>query len=506
MSNPCLQIIVRSTSSADVTRDCDCACNGSVAVDLPAEIKAVPKLYPEQHQWTTSTNLHSFSIDPEYSIYYLSESLAGPVSIAVLNSQAQALLAAFYPCMTRMNYDHMVDLFGHNAVEHAVETLALLGFIRSSEYITAVDRSAPAQLASWIHVTDRCNLACQYCYLPHHPRDMSYVTGKEILRRIFGATEKYGFQSVKLKYAGGEPFLRLDLIMKLQSLAEKLATDTGKRLDAVVLTNGTLINKRNLEMLRQAGLRLMISVDEPAYGGPDQRSFSHGGGSAAKVLANIDLALEYGFYPEISITVTKGSLHSLPRLMEWVLSRKLKFGLNFVRPTGCSSVDDEMSLDSGSLAEFSEVFRVIEENLPEHSLLSSLIDRANLAVSHTRPCGVGDNYLVFDTDGNVAKCQMALKEAVAKVSDNNIVETIRSSKVSVQNVSVLDKPGCRSCRWRYVCAGGCPLAAFKSSGTYQSRSPYCELYQILLPQAIRLEGLRLLKFEAQQPVDFGASF
>ena len=65
----------------------------------------------------------------------------------------------------------------------------------------------------------------------------------------------------------------------------------------------------------------------------------------------------------------------------------------------------------------------------------------------------------------------------------------------MQNPPVDEKTGCRECPWRYACAGGCPLRTHFSGGRYDQRSPYCAIYQALFPAALRLEGLRMLKYE-----------
>jgi hypothetical protein len=58
----------------------------------------------------------------------------------------------------------------------------------------------------------------------------------------------------------------------------------------------------------------------------------------------------------------------------------------------------------------------------------------------------------------------------------------------------VEKEGCRDCTWRYWCSGGCAVATFKATGRYDIKSPNCNIYKAIYPQALRLEGLRLLKY------------
>lgn len=48
--------------------------------------------------------------------------------------------------------------------------------------------------------------------------------------------------------------------------------------------------------------------------------------------------------------------------------------------------------------------------------------------------------------------------------------------------------------WRYWCAGGCPVATFAATGRYDVKSPNCGIYKAIYPEALKLEGLRLLKY------------
>jgi uncharacterized protein len=60
---------------------------------------------------------------------------------------------------------------------------------------------------------------------------------------------------------------------------------------------------------------------------------------------------------------------------------------------------------------------------------------------------------------------------------------------------VIEKEGCKTCEWKNWCAGGCPLATHRATGRYDVKSPNCNIYKALFPEALRLEGLRLLKYQ-----------
>ncbi len=357
-------------------------------------------------------------------------------------------------------------------------------------------------LTSWLHITDHCNLRCSYCYLPHRKQDMSDKTGKTGIAATFRSAIKHNYRQVKLKYAGGEPLLRFLLITELHLYAQQLAEQHELLLDGVILSNGTLLTTKIIHVIQKLGLRLMISLDGLGRFHDQQRAYANGRGSADDVLRSIELALEYALIPDISITVSGQNIEGLPELIGWILERDLPFSLNFYRDHDNSqlatrpfdSAQDDSQLETEkTIAGMLAAYKVIGANLPRRSLLTSLTDRANLAVPHLRPCSAGQSYLVFDTQGKVAKCQMQMDKLVTTTDAADPLSAIRADTTGIQNYSVEEKAECRDCQWNYWCAGSCPLTAFRATGRYDAKSPNCEVYKALFPEIIRLEGLRLMK-------------
>lgn len=102
--------------------------------------------------------------------------------------------------------------------------------------------------------------------------------------------------------------------------------------------------------------------------------------------------------------------------------------------------------------------------------------------------------MVFDHLGQVSKCQMQKDKPVARITDADPLGVVRTDTAGIQNLSVEEKEGCRTCEWKYWCAGGCPLTTFRATGRYDIKSPDCNIYKAIYPAAMRLEGLRLLKY------------
>jgi uncharacterized protein len=434
--------------------------------------------------------------------------------MVVIGPPGQRVLEAFAnPGTVDEARKRLMDLPRQQVME-AARQLASLGFLQPADHDCAcaseedcgcacatseedcnpVASSSP--LTAWLHLTDRCNLRCSYCYLPHVREDMSPETGRAAIDATFRSALANGFKQVKLKYAGGEPLLRFPLIVELHQYAQALAEKHGIALEGVVLSNGTLLTAEMVTTLKSLGLRLMISMDGLGQYHDAHRPYAGGRGSFADVSEAVDLALANGLTPNISVTVSSRTADGLADVMAWILERGLPFSLNFYRENELSASHEDMRLDeqkiiSGMLA----AFKVIEENLPRRPFLGGIIDRANLSVSHTHTCGVGQNYLVFDQNGQIAKCQMHIRKPITDIHVADPLAVIRADQIGIQNISVEEKEGCKTCEWKHWCAGGCPLATYRATGRYDVKSPNCNIYKALFPEALRLEGLRLLKYQ-----------
>jgi uncharacterized protein len=139
---------------------------------------------------------------------------------------------------------------------------------------------------------------------------------------------------------------------------------------------------------------------------------------------------------------------------------------------------------------------VLEANLPRRRLIDALVERSAFDAPHDYPCGAGRNYLVVDHYGRVARCQMEIEQAVTDVLAEDPLALVQRHMGGFQNTSANEKEGCRDCAWRYWCAGGCPLLTYRVTGRSDVKSPYCNVYQALYPDVLRLEALRLMKWHA----------
>lgn len=161
-----------------------------------------------------------------------------------------------------------------------------------------------------ISVTDRCNLDCVYCHNeglgdtrgPMAPQE-GELTPPE-LQRILEVLAEFDIQAVK--YTGGEPMLRSDLI--------EIIERTPDSMTASMTTNGSLLAGYAQE-LAAAGLeRINISQDAVT---PDQFTALTNSGAFQKVLDGVEAALNADLTPvKLNMVVFDRTVDQIPAMID----------------------------------------------------------------------------------------------------------------------------------------------------------------------------------------------
>lgn len=423
----------------------------------------------------------------------------GPSRLLVMDNEGKTFLDQFVGPIT---LGAILSSYAHISSERVLKILHLFlkaGIVHLRGQATVSDPflSRSEELSVWLHVTNSCNLGCDYCYLAKTGENMSEETALQAVDAIFRSVRRQHFQRLILRYAGGEASLRLNRVFAVHDYAYALAQEHSIQLRGTLLSNGVLLTTEMIEQLKGRHIGVMISLDGVGRYHDSQRPFLNGRGSFKHVDHTISRLLACDVTPNVSVTVSRRNLEGLPTLIAYLLERDLPFSLNYYRA-------NEQAIDQQAL-QFTEqemingiyaALNVIEEKLPNRSLLRSIIDKADLAFPHSYTCGVGRNYFVVDQHGGVAKCHAAIEQTVTTIHAEDPLWHVQNDRQGVQGLPVSEKAGCRSCLWRYWCTGGCPMLTYQVTGRYDVKSPNCRIYKALFPEVLRLEGLRLLRYVA----------
>ena len=467
----------------------DCACAVS---EHPVARLRLPPPAPlgDERRWVASADIAQFPVG-EFRLLF---NPLGSCGVVVVDDAALGIYNSFRTPVALADVQRTWPGPDHQ-VTGVFRRLGQLQLIHPEGLQPRPDFPPGEVLTAWLHVTNACNLRCPYCYLHKNSEQLDEPTGRAAIAAVIKSAVNHGFSAVKLKYAGGEASLNHSLVVALHRYASEQATQAGIRLYATVLSNGVRLSANLVELCKAEQIRLMISLDGLGDHHDSQRPFANGKPSFHLVERTIGELIEQGHPPHLSITITNRNISGVPDVVRFALERNLTFSLNLFRDNECAaSFDDLRYEEQAMISAILDTFTVIEEFVPPWSVLGSILDRGQLLTPRQRSCGVGEDYVVIDQHGRVAKCHMEIERTIGDVFADDPLDLVRRDRTTALNLLADEKEGCRDCTWRYWCSGGCSVATFRATGRYDVKSPNCNIYKAIYPQALRLEGLRLLKY------------
>jgi uncharacterized protein len=371
-------------------------------------------------------------------------------------------------------------------------------------------KKKPKALTVWFHISNACNLACSYCYIPKlkkavdlslmNKHFMSRETAALATKNLFEFCIQQQFTHLQIKFAGGEPTLNLERINETCELAQQLSEKYGIKVGFRILTNGVFIDNNIFQIFKKRKFGVSISIDgseechnEMRFTLPRSRIDSHlkktiKEGSWKIISANIDKLLSQGTKPYILCTITEKNYNHLFRLVEYCISKKIGFRLSPVRDRNSylkPNLKDEI------LNELIKIYEWVGNNLPSSMPIERFARFAewNLSVQKQSVCGTCKSTMSIDHEGKVASCQMRMDKPFGNINTESLTSIFDKIKESEDNKYLAypdtKSEDCSICYWKYTCAGGCPEHTRIALGTPNSPSPWCNLYQDLLPYYIR---------------------
>lgn len=173
----------------------------------------------------------------------------------------------------------------------------------------AVPRFPRAMLQRlWLYVTFDCNLSCSYCISRSDPPVRRPSLTVDGFRALVDEAVRMRFRQVAI--SGGEPFIHPDVLAMLE-----YAT---RRVNTVVLTNGTLLETPSLSELaglNRRNLTVQVSLDSAD---PQFHDSHRGRGCWDRTVRGIRLLLDLDFSVTVRATITEQSDEELVDLYQFL--------------------------------------------------------------------------------------------------------------------------------------------------------------------------------------------
>ncbi|MCJ7740641.1 radical SAM protein [Candidatus Microgenomates bacterium] len=458
-----------------------------ISLNTDLAVSSVPRFYPETYTDKVEGFLLVYAPLSEKGLVVLNKDAAFLYSLI----DGKRMLKDIWQSAQKE-----VPKIGFSVIKQTFQDFYASEIIHFGKPKTTLELSAKKikTISVWLHITNQCNLRCTYCYVRKTVEKMSPAVGKKAIDKVYRTAQKHAIEKVTLKFSGGEALLELPMILTLVKQAKSLSKKYGIETDFVVLSNGILIDEKVAKILKGNNLRVAVSLDGLKKYHDRTRIFPSGIDSFDLVIKGINNLMKAKVPFNVSITISAKNIDGIPELTRYLLDRNIHFAFNFYREN--PFVTEELEGNDKKLVErLKKAYQYLYDNPPEYPVMDSLLDRVHFSKPHLHPCGMGHSYLVINHQGELSSCQMTLEKSIGSIDDPDLMETmIKGNFVRPIGLTVLGKTPCRNCQWKYLCGGGCPLLTYQQKGRYDTSSPYCSVYKALIPEVLRIEAKRLIKY------------
>lgn len=266
--------------------------------------------------------------------------------------------------------------------------------------------------------------------------------------------------NVKIIFFGGEPMLNSQLITHLIEYGSQQSAENGKEMRFSVITNGTLMPSRMIDLFCREKVAVMVSLDGPPEVQNRLRPTVQGEKTYDRVVQNIR-ELQKGGVQQVAIQATLCS-HTLSPVE--ILDHLLSLGassvsIQYMQPTSdCrytwweSDISTMMKYQE-ELADYFFYNLLQGRILPYASLLKPLtrLFRRDRFVYN---CAAGVTMASVNAEGRIFPCYRFFEEPSSTLG--NVFTGLDRKKCHpyIQN-SVDRQDTCKSCWVRYLCGGNC---------------------------------------------------
>jgi sulfatase maturation enzyme AslB (radical SAM superfamily) len=377
-----------------------------------------------------------------------------------------------------------------------------------------------APLCLTVLVSNRCNLACTYCYsaLEREPRRRTIgipivsraareVVDVNLVERaahvVAGHCARAERPLTVVFHGGGEPTLQGERLPQLVACTQRAAIDAGIRWWGYIATNGAM-SERRAQWLASTFDRIGLSCDGTPALHDQQRPTRSGRGSWLQVCRTGQALRRAGADFDLRVTVTRNGIEPLPATVRHLFEA---FGARLLRvePVYSSDGSTAPTLDADDAAAFVEAFLSVRE--------WARANGGDVELSGTRPreihgpyCNPLRDVLQITPDGIASACFASSSRAVAERRGHVVGTLLLGTDAIVWDRSAIERgrrnalalaSRCDECVNAMHCVRDCPTVChFQPQGAHakQDDSFRCRVWKAcsidwMLRHAVSVEAL-----------------
>lgn len=331
-------------------------------------------------------------------------------------------------------------------------------------------------------MTDACNLACTYCYDRLKRQECKNINEKFLsnMDKIVNYIESFYINNkrkMNLILHGGEP---LTLKAEVYEAFLKNVTDKIKNISISIQTNGTLLDKKKVDILNKYNVRIGISIDGCNEQQNKNRVYKNGKSSFNKVKQTIDMLNSSNTKFGIIMTLSKSNLNQEKEIYEFIKENNICCDIRPAFPTKQTIGNDDIMNNDEYIDFFTTFFDIWYGDKTNKVKLKQINEVYDEFIKVLEPklykpcCENSENcfgkFISLDIDGNVYTCNRTYNEKtfyLGNMNQNSVEEIIeKSEKLHRQRKNKINSSECTKCEIYKYCYGGCPASSYYLYGDF----------------------------------------
>lgn len=307
--------------------------------------------------------------------------------------------------------------------------------------------------------TWKCNLRCTYCFVRNNNLVNDEVSmSSEVATRIIDALDLglTNVENICIHFYGGEPFTNISAI---ETMVKRAREKRRGRFSFAVTTNGTILSKDILHLLRSGSFSIVLSIDGPAEVHDECRRSVHGTRTHAKVLQFLEtVRAETSCRICASSVVRSGwSLKQATEYARTLPINSIKAQAIRVHNNSPHALNNQEYKDY--LVHLEEIgCKVINDlensRLPVDNRFASRVLQLLNGEKRRRFCAAGYTTFGITPSGNVLPCILIENNGavLGHISDNPKKWIGAGQNWRAKPLRTV----CHTCAFLHMCGGGCP--------------------------------------------------